>query len=554
MSTAKTPETRAELSARDAARILQPPAVIAVTVLVLLLVLFGSIRYRLREMPLERDEGEYAYSGQLLLQGVPPYQLAYNMKLPGIYAVYAGILTVFGETPAGIHLGLLAVNAVTALLIYWLVTLLFGRLAGLVAAATWLLLSTSASVLGFEAHATNFVALPAILGIILLLYALDRDSSWLLFASGVASGVAVLMKQHGALFALFCLIYLGVTVREKRHGIRSLMRSGAIFSVGAVFPYLLTCALIYRANVFPQFWFWTVSYAGEYSKVGLRRAIRAFVENASGVVAPAVLIWVLAAVGFSALWWGRSARPHRKFVILLFVCSFLSLCPGAYFRPHYFILTLPVVALLIGAAVSAAAEKLEEHFPFRFVTALPALIFLICFGAGILPQRQAYFFRDPRAVFASSYSDSSFAAAVQVADYVKTHTTPADRIAVIGSEPEIYFYAQRRGATGYLYMYSLIVKQKYTARMRKEFMNELETNKPECVAYVDVWDSWGERAGVAQAEPFLARLDKFMDEEYVREGVADMGATTEYVWGPAAEDYRPQSSKVIYVLRRKQPR
>jgi len=39
----------------------------------------------------------------------------------------------------------------------------------------------------------------------------------------------------------------------------------------------------------------------------------------------------------------------------------------------------------------------------------------------------------------------------------------------------------------------------------------------------------------------------------VREGIADIGATTEYAWGRAAEDYRPRSSKVIYVLRRKQP-
>ena len=36
------------------------------------------VRWRLLGMPLERDEGEYAYAGQLLLQGIPPYQLAWN--------------------------------------------------------------------------------------------------------------------------------------------------------------------------------------------------------------------------------------------------------------------------------------------------------------------------------------------------------------------------------------------------------------------------------------------------------------------------------------------
>ncbi|HVH50107.1 MAG TPA: hypothetical protein VM781_00455, partial [Candidatus Bathyarchaeia archaeon] len=55
----------------------------------LVILLFAGIRWRLREMPLERDEGEYAYAGQLILQNIPPYELAYNMKLPGTYVAYA---------------------------------------------------------------------------------------------------------------------------------------------------------------------------------------------------------------------------------------------------------------------------------------------------------------------------------------------------------------------------------------------------------------------------------------------------------------------------------
>ncbi|HEX3987816.1 MAG TPA: hypothetical protein VHZ30_00205, partial [Verrucomicrobiae bacterium] len=73
----------------------------------LVLLLTASVRVRLLSIPLERDEGEYAYAGQLMLQGVPPYKLLYNMKMPGIYAAYAAVLGVFGQTPSGIHLGLL---------------------------------------------------------------------------------------------------------------------------------------------------------------------------------------------------------------------------------------------------------------------------------------------------------------------------------------------------------------------------------------------------------------------------------------------------------------
>lgn len=533
------------------------PGTAVVALLLLAIVLFGLIRYRLRNQPLERDEGEYAYSGQLLVEGIPPYQLAYNMKLPGIYAAYAAVMGVFGETPAGIHLGLLILNAATLIALYFLTAHLCGRVAGVIAAWSWGLLSTSTSVLGFEAHATNFVALPVVLGIWILLEALDRNRLWLLFMSGSALGIGVLMKQHGVFFVLFGLCYLAVRGRSfttegtEEHRVRALVTRAGIFAAGATLPYLITCFWLYRAGVFPEFWFWTVSYAGEYSKVGLRRAVRAFFENSSVVISPAVLIWALAAVGITALWWEGRARQHRNFVLLLLGFSFLSLCPGAYFRLHYFILILPVIAMLTGVAVSAGMERLEKSFQRRTAVAAPLAVFMVCFGVSVYGQHRQYFLEEPASVFVASYPGSPFIAAQQVAEFVEAHSSSADRIAVIGSEPEIYFYAHRHSSTGYLYMYSLIVHHKYSARMREEFLSELERNQPQFLVYVDVWDSWGERQ-VAQAQPFLDRLQQFMSEGYEREGVAEIGETTHYVWGEWAKDYQPQSTNVIYVMRRKQ--
>src|SRR6476469_8012843 len=88
---------------------------VGLTILVVVIV-----RVRLREMPLERDEGEYAYAGQLLLHGIPPYKLAYNMKLPGTDAAYALLMAVFGQTPSGIHVGLTLVNTASIVLVFLL--------------------------------------------------------------------------------------------------------------------------------------------------------------------------------------------------------------------------------------------------------------------------------------------------------------------------------------------------------------------------------------------------------------------------------------------------
>src|SRR5208283_4701441 len=131
------------------------------TLLLLTVLFFALIRFRLRSMPLERDEGEYAYAGQLMLQGIPPYQLAYNMKLPGAYAAYALILAAFGQTSSGIHLGLILVNACETLIIFVIARRLFGVIGGVVSGESYALLSTSPYVLGLAGHATHFVVLAA---------------------------------------------------------------------------------------------------------------------------------------------------------------------------------------------------------------------------------------------------------------------------------------------------------------------------------------------------------------------------------------------------------
>ena len=87
-------------------------------VLIILFVVF--VRIRLLEIPLERDEGEYAYMGQLILQGIPPYGEAYNMKFPGTYLMYAVIMAIFGQTIEGIHIGLIIVNCAAIVLMYLL--------------------------------------------------------------------------------------------------------------------------------------------------------------------------------------------------------------------------------------------------------------------------------------------------------------------------------------------------------------------------------------------------------------------------------------------------
>lgn len=523
----------------------------AYAALVLVIVFFAAIRFRLRTMPLERDEGEYAYAGQLMLQGIPPYKLAYTMKLPGTQAMYAAIMALFGQTPAGIHLGLLLVNAATTLLIYMLAKRLSGRLAGVVAAASYATLSTSFSVLGLAAHATHFVVFFAVAGLLLLLSAINTGKLWQFFGSGVLLGLAFLVKQPGLAFAAFGWLYL--VFREWKHPSerKSLLAKAGSYSAGVVLPFALTCLILLATGVFRNFWFWVFTYAGQYtSETSVPFGVAMFMHVFPGIMGSAVWMWIIAGVGLSAFWWDRESRRHAMFVGGLLFFSFLAVCPGLFFRDHYFILVLPAVAVLVGMGVQAATKVLTRKGGLALAT-IPALVFSAAGGYALIDQKAFLFEMDPVAACQERYSTNPFPEARVMAAYIEAHTAPGDRIAVLGSEPEIYFYAKRHSATGFIYMYGLMEQQKYSLEMQKEMIGEIESARPTYLVVVKSRLSWLPKEGSPEAASMSAWMGGYLSE-YELMGVAErLGDHTEYHWGDDAKAYQPHSQNIVGIFKRK---
>jgi hypothetical protein len=517
--------------------------------ILLLIVLFSAfVRFRLRDFSLERDEGEYAYAGQLILQGIPPYQLAYNMKLPGTYAAYAVLMGAFGQTPSGIHTGVSLINAATIILIYLLAGRLFGTAAGLVAAASYSVLSINQTILGIAGHTEHFVLLPALGGILLLLKAVEGKRTRLLFWSGILLGTSFLMKQPGIVFILFGGVYL--LVLERKHAIdwRGLWTRIGAYTAGAALPFVLTCLILLKAGVFQKFWFWTFSYAAQYvSNVNFDAALQLFRFGFVRAVGAGLLIWVIAAVGLALLFVHRAAREQAMFVGGFLLFSFMAVCPGLHFREHYFILLLPAVSLLVGVAVTAATQMLlGTRLAVRFI---PVLCFIFACGFLIMRQQDFLFRMDPITACRSLYGENPFPEAVGIADYIKAHSSPADRVAVLGSEPEIYFYSQRHSATGHIYTYGLMEPQKYALRMQEEMIQEIESAQPKFVVYVDVSASW-------LPWPDSQRLifdwaKSFLRERYEITGVADILQHPTYRWGENAKIVRPRLPYGVYLFKRK---
>ncbi len=466
--------------------------VLLAIVFAILIIVIIIIRIRTLASPLERDEGEYAYAGQLMLQGVPPYSLAYNMKMPGIYAAYAIILTCFGQTQSGIHAGVLVINTVTILLMFIMTKKLFGPIAGAASAVFFAITSISHAVLA-TANAENFVVVFAIGGIILLMMFTESKKYISLVTGGLLLGIAFMMKQHGAGFIIFGLFFLiWKYICQKPINWLKIISVILVYSFAVFLPFLVTCLILWYCGVFEKFWFWTFEYARYYvTMIPLAAGINLLKGNLTRIILSSLFIWPTALFGFLSVIWNKEIRKHIAFLIGFLICSFMSICPGLFFRNHYFILLLPAICVLAASGVIAIRDLLELYIKSKTKTAfISILVILAIWLQGFYSQRHYLLATDLAILSKSNFGPNPFVEALEIADFIKNHSNKDDKIAVLGSEPEIFFYSHRRSVTPYIYTYPLMEPHPYAADMQREMISQIEASKPKYIIYVKYFFSW----------------------------------------------------------------
>jgi hypothetical protein len=515
------------------------------------LALVAAVRIRLLDLPLERDEGEYAYAGQLMLQGIPPYQLAYNMKFPGTYAAYAVVMGLFGETPAGIHFGVLCVTTLTSLMLYWLGRKILDATAGMVAATSHAVLAASPSMLGLEGHATHFAAFFATAGLCLM-WQFRQNANWRLAAgTGFLFGVAILMKQPAAFIGLWAGIVLAINFtshfRRRESSARKSFFAVAAFCAGILLPFGLCCLILWRAGVLDKFWFWTVEYARQYvSIVPLAYAPTFFWLQFSEVISKTFLLWLIALAGLALVWFDERLVKMRLWLLGFCLASALTTCPGFYFRLHYFLLALPSVTLLAGCAVSVMHRFWSQKAGVSKIGAWPVWGYALLLAATILANGGIWFVQTPAQVSRTIYDLHPFAEAETVAAFISTNSVSDARVAVLGSEPEIYFLSHRHSATGYIYTFALMEPQPFARQMQNEMIRDIENSPPEFIVFAS---SWMRRPN---SDPHIFEWWASYQTNYALVGIADVisPAETRYAWGAAAARYGPNVSNGLEVYQR----
>lgn len=521
--------------------------------LLFILIFTAAIRVRLLDVPLERDEGAYAYAGQLILQGLPSSSNVYLERFPAIYCVYAVIMAIFGQTHIGIHLGLLVVNAATIILVFFLVKRLFDSTAAIVASASFAVLSFSQPVQGIFANAEHFALLAAMGGILLTLRAIDSRKLRSFFYSGVLLGLASVIKPQAIFFAGFAGVYiLYESFKQRSIAWRATKARLASLCMGFLAILGLTCVFHVASGAFGDLWFWVFKYPNTVMPIiPIAAGAKNLLETLLKIIAISIMVWALAGIGISAMFWDEKARFRRFFVSTFLAFSFFSLCPGFYFRPHYFILLLPAIALLTGIGISSIGRLFTKFKSHALINAILILVTIMALSSSVFAQRVFLFKLSPKMLNRVSFGPNPFPESLEMARYIKEHSSKNDRIAILGSEPQICFYANRRSATGYIITSFLMEKNEFALKFQEEMIREIETAQPKFLVFVNVPFSW---LKTPESEELISTwFNQYCRRNYKRVGLVDMLSpkTTRYYWDNDSIGRSPQGPMHLSIFKRK---
>jgi hypothetical protein len=516
--------------------------------LALLALILGILRVGLLDIPLERDEGAFAYMGRLILEGIPPYVQAYDYKPPGLYLSYALFIALFGGTPAGIHTGLTTMSIGTMLLLFHLVRRWSGLTGAFVAAFTALILLASPSVLGFAAHATQFVVFWGLLGYLLLEGSFDGNRPWKAVASGAAFACAALVKQPGAFFFLGGLILPFASRRARGETFGASLRTAGLLLSGFALPLAGVLLWLSAAGALGQFFYWNFEYpsmvaAGSGSTGILTRLFR----NGLGAAGNFLPAW-LAGIGSIAYVAARGDRGRaRSGLLLLLLCSAAAVMVGYETRTHYFVMLIPALAASTGMAVSAISVRGGSGRVRLLAAGIACSLPLL----GVVLEREYFFSADPSAISRETYFPNQFEDMGRVAEYVRSATGDTDRVAILGSEPEILFLSGRRSASRFIFTNFFHEKHGMREEMEREMIREIDSVRPAVIVVAHQPFSWGARPRPEWT--ILRWAAGYLREFYEVAGTVTpvAGGPSRFRWGKdAVDDTAAPANGALMIYRR----
>ncbi len=452
----------------------------------LVAIVFVLVRIPFVDLPLERDEGDYAYVAWRMLEGEVPYRDVFDQKPPGIYAVYAALFGLGARSGVALHLLLYLWTAACALALHRLLRDLTSGLAAAFAALAFALLATDPRLLATAANTESFMILPIVASWAALWRAsrTDRAGAWIACGAWVAA--ACWFKPVAAtngLFSVAWAVFAGLGA-ARRPLASELGRRMGLLALGGILLSTPFVAALAASGALGPFFDIVLRHNVAYSThVALAQGLVQLAGSLLHLAPSHALFWLLGLVGLLAR--GEAPARVRIFFGGQLLAAFAGASVGLHFRPHYFVQLLPALCALAGLGLALVSRRLQTAVPSlrpQLAQLALAAVPIACFVAA---DAGLFFAGSRHAIARRMYALNPFAESERIAEYLARTSGPRDSVFVVGSEPQIPFLAGRRSATRYILFYPLTGPYPDALERQREAMREVAQERPLFVIVVD---------------------------------------------------------------------
>ncbi|MFH1379515.1 MAG: glycosyltransferase family 39 protein [bacterium] len=440
------------------------------------------------QVPLERDEGAYAYGAWRIMEGDVLYKDMVDFTPPGIFYLYALGISIFGRQIDDLRL---FTNVYMGIVLIWMLVLarrLSNDRSAWIAPAILGFISVEPSVLGFTSNKEIFMLLPIIVSAHLCLKGLCEDKSSLFFISGLMTGIGFLIKQVMVFVGIGLLCYMFISSHNQVPLKKLLIRAGLLISGGLTA--LILCSLYFlKIGAGYNFYYWVFVYPFQFADAPLNKiGMLTHLGNVVRGIARGDGIFWIASI-YAVLLLCRKKSLHGWFLICLGLSLTAAVSAGFRFRQHYFILLTPGIALAAGWGISDLIDRAGSIKSNWGRKAILGVLALTIIGLPVSANRNYLFSYTPQAISRKLYGTNPFVESPHIADYIKKSIPEDETIFVFGSEPQIYYYAGIKNPTSQLFMYPLTAGYGKSSAFQREVVSAVKEARPYYIIWIDIQTS-----------------------------------------------------------------
>lgn len=409
------------------------------------------------------DEGIYQVIGQVVHQGGLLYRDAWDNKPPLLYLIYA----IFDGNQVLVRLLSLLVMLATIVGFFFLGKKLFKEEKTVyVSTSVFALLFASPLLEGNIANAENFMYLPIIAGLYLVVkHHKDEKSLLYIFFAGLLLGIAFLIKIVAIFDLGALLIFLFVTLIS--HHAKQWLTKSFLLSFGFALPIILTIVFFFFQGALSDFV--TATFAQNVTYVGAGN--RLFFGQ--GLLLIKLLL--LAVFSFLIFFWRNRLSWEHVFIYLWVALSLFNAFFGGRPWIHYLLTILPALCLFAGMIVENQKSRFINIVLFLGILLLLSKSFWI-YGKifRYYPNFMAYASgaKDEKAY--RDFFDWFVNRDYEIAYHIRQHSKENDRLFIWGDNAQIYAIADRLPPGRYTVSYHVT----FYPNALLETKAAIEQNKP----------------------------------------------------------------------------